>query len=52
MLSLNKEHTLCVLNFLINGLCNSSANCWFDIISVLIAPPETLTPEDFLSKNL
>ena len=26
ILSLNKEYTLCLLNFLITGLCNSSAN--------------------------
>ena len=27
-------------NFVITGLCNASANCWFDIISLLTWPPE------------
>ena len=27
MLSLNDEYTLCFVNFLIIGLCSSSANC-------------------------
>ena len=31
---------------------NSSANCWFHIIWLLIAPPEVLSAGGFLSKNL
>ena len=37
-------------NFLTIVLCNSSANCWFDIISLLIASLSarvTEQPEDF-----
>ena len=34
-------------NFLIICLCSSSANCWFDINSLLTAPAS-----DFLSKHL
>ena len=39
--------TIQFLNFLIIGLCNSSANSWFDILSFLIPPPQI-----FLSKDL
>ena len=39
--------TIQFLNFLIIGLCNSSANSWFDILSFLIPPPQI-----FLSKEL
>lgn len=42
MLSIKNEYTLCCLNFLINSLCNSPTNRSFDIISLLIAPPENL----------
>ena len=42
ILSLNLADTFLLLNFLITGLCNSSASCSF-----------TLTPDHiFLSKNL
>ena len=44
MLSLNDEYTLRLLNFLITGLCNSSANL---TLLILIAPLPLL----FLSKN-
>ena len=47
-----KEFTVGFSNFLITGLCNSSANSWLDIISLLTAPRELLTLEDFLSKYL
>ena len=40
------------LNFLLIGLCNSSANYWFGMISLTVAPPEVLVPADFLSKHL
>ena len=46
MFSLKDEYTLCLLNFVIIGLCNYSAHCWFNIISLSTAPPA-----DFLSKN-
>ena len=39
--------TIQFLNFLIIGLCNSSANSWFGILSFLIPPPQI-----FLSKDL
>ena len=50
ILFLKDEYTFPFSNFLIIGLCNSSANCyiakskvhWFDIILLLIAPPEEL----------
>ena len=35
MLSIKDEYTFRFSNFLIIGLCNSSANSWFDIISLL-----------------
>ena len=47
MLSLKEEETLRFSNFLIIGLCNSSANCLFHIISLV---GEVLA--DFLSKNV
>ena len=34
------EHNCCFSDFLIIGLCNSSANSWFDIFSFLAVPPE------------
>ena len=34
------ECTFQFSNFLIVSLCNSSANSWFDIFSLLTAPPE------------
>ena len=37
-LSLKDGCTVPFSKFLIIGLCNSSANCWFGIISLLIAP--------------
>ena len=54
MLSLKEEYTLRFLNFLLVALCNSTANCWFDIISLLIADlPACVTArsDDFLSKT-
>ena len=53
------DHTFSFLNFLIIGLCNSSANFCFDINSLLTTPPgnlfvhvaEALALEDFLSRN-
>ena len=44
---LKEKYTFHFSNFLLTGLCNSSANCWFGINSLLIAPPE-----DFLPKYL
>ena len=63
ILSLKDEYTLSFLDFQVIGLYNSSANCWFDIFSLLIAHLSrvakvsdqvrvTALPEDFLSKNL
>ena len=43
---------MCFSNFLIVVLCNYSADCWFDIILILISPSKVLAPEDFSSKNL
>ena len=40
ILSIKIECTFLSLNFLIIGLCNSSANSWFDIFSFLISLPE------------
>ena len=57
MLSINDEYALCFSNFVIIGFC-SSPNCWLEIISLLIAPPEVLAADlsasvaDFLSKHL
>ena len=34
---MNAEKTVPFKNFLIIGLCNSSANCWFYLISLLKA---------------
>ena len=45
MLTLRNVYTFHFLDFLIIGLCNFSANCWFDIITVLIGPPEVLTAD-------
>ena len=36
ILSIKIECTFPFLNFPIIGLCNSSANCWSDILSILI----------------
>ena len=47
-----EEHTYCFSNFSVLILCNSSANHWFDLIILLIAPPEVLAPEHVLSKNV
>ena len=47
MLSLKEEYTLSFLNLPVIGLCSSSVNCWFDILSLLIAPPEVFTPAEF-----
>ena len=47
ILSLNDENTFLLLNFLIIGFCNSSANCPFYLILFLIVPPVV-----FLSKKL
>ena len=37
LLSLKDDYTLHFLNFIITGICNFPANCWFVIISLLIA---------------
>ena len=42
ILSVKVECTFRFSSFLIIGLCNSSANSWFEIISLL-----TVSPEDF-----
>ena len=47
ILSTKDECTFLFSNFLIIGLCNSSAICLLDIISFLIAPAEA-----FLSKKI
>ena len=47
ILSIKGDYTFLLLNFLIIGLCNSSANSSLDIISSL-----TFAPEVFLSKYL
>ena len=55
ILSLNPELTFYFLNFLIIGLCNSSANCKFCLISLLLLLLLLLfkipLPVDFLIKN-
>ena len=38
-----KDDYSCFSNFLIIGFCNSSANSWFNITSLLL-----LLPEDFI----
>ena len=48
MLSLCDKYTLRFSNFVIIGLYNSLANCYFDIFTFLAA----LLIADFLSKNL
>ena len=47
ILFLKDGYTFRFSKFLIISLCNSSANSWFDITSLL-----KLLPEDFLLKNL
>ena len=47
ILSIKGDCIFLFLNFLVIGLCNSSANSLFEIFLFLI-----LLPEDFLSKNL
>ena len=42
IMSLKDEYNLNFSNFLITGLCNSSANYWFGIILLLTAPAEDL----------
>ena len=59
-ISLFKNEYTFLSNFLVIGLCNSSANSRFGITSLLAAPPlnlfwrvaEVLKLEDFLSKGL
>ena len=46
ILYIKGEYTFRLWNFLVIGLCNSSANSWFLIFSFIAAPPEV-----FLSKN-
>ena len=46
ILSMKHECSFLFSNFLITGLCNSSANYFLDILSFLIAPPE-----DFFIKS-
>ena len=43
-------YTLHFSNFLIIGLCNYCANCWFKIISFLIAPPKVLELPDLFAR--
>ena len=38
--SLDNEHFFLFSNFLINGLGNSSGNCWLEIVSLSTGPPE------------
>ena len=38
MLSLKEEYILHYLYFLIIGLCNSSANCWFSVLELIYVP--------------
>ena len=40
ILSIKGECTFLLLNFLIIGLCNSSANSWIEIFSFLIPLPK------------
>ena len=47
ILSIKDDCTFLFLNFLVIGLCNSSANSLLEISFFLIP-----LPEDFLSKNL
>ena len=42
-LFLKDEYTLCFSHFLIIGLCNSLANCWLSIVSLLMAPSLVLS---------
>ena len=54
ILSIKGDYTFSLLNFLMIGLCNSSANCWSDIFSLLIPLPANLfasVAEVFLSKS-
>ena len=54
MFSLKEEYTLRFLNCLLVALCNSTDNCWFDIISLLTADLlafVTTRSDDFLSKT-
>ena len=48
ILTLNDEYAFLFLNFLIIGLCNSSANCSFCLILLILTP----LPEAFLSNHL
>ena len=48
ILFLKDEYTFRFSNFLITGICNFYANCWFKKILYLITPP----PVDFLSNHL
>ena len=49
ILSLKNESTYIFLNFLIIGLCDSSANSLIDIISFLIALPDAFFIEHFIN---
>ena len=42
ILSLKDEYTFHFSNFLIIGLCNCFANCWFEIFSFLTPLPANL----------
>ena len=44
-----KEYTFLLINFLIIGLCNSSANSLLEIISFLIVPPEIFYQKNYES---
>ena len=55
ILSMKNECSFFISNFLVIGLCNSSANSLLDIIQFFIAPPANLfarVAELFLSKTL
>ena len=47
MLSIKSKRTFLFLSFLMIGLCNSSANSLFEVVSFLIPPPKV-----YLTKNL
>ena len=49
ILSVKDECTFLFSNFLIIGLCNSSAICLLDIISFLIAPAEAFLSKKFIN---
>ena len=49
------EYTFLLLNFLLIGLCNSTANYWFEIFPFLIPVPESdlsASEDDFYQKPI